>query len=147
MSIVKKRNPLRRVTAFISALAMAASNLAATSAQAATFTLDVVDQNGAPVNGFRWLVEEDNTHPVTPGAQVSDSLSLDFHNSHAPVVAKGTDADPLPDLDPAKRYFVSVTPYSGHSIGGAPLAFPAEGDANVTVVANANRLRGYRPPG
>ena len=29
-----------------------------------TFTLNVVDGQGNPVNGFRYVVERDNTHPV-----------------------------------------------------------------------------------
>lgn len=36
--------------------------------QAQAFTLNVVDQNGTPITGgFRYLVEEDTTHPNTPG--------------------------------------------------------------------------------
>ena len=60
------------------------------------FTVNVVDQNGIPVSGFKWLLEEDNTHPPEPGdhkpvaADVRDNtLSISIHNSHAPVVASG----------------------------------------------------------
>jgi hypothetical protein len=34
------------------------------SPQALAITVNVVDQNGAPIaGGFKWLIEEDNTHP------------------------------------------------------------------------------------
>ena len=47
-------------------------------AQAADITLTVVDPDGTPIaGGFRWLVEEDTTHPVTPGVRDLTSLSFD----------------------------------------------------------------------
>jgi hypothetical protein len=53
------------------------------------FTLTVQDKNGNPVSGFRWLLEEDTTHWVTPGVPVSDSIGVNIHNSYNPVVDKG----------------------------------------------------------
>jgi len=55
-------------------------------AEVEAFTLNVQDPEGNPVAGFRWLLEEDNAHPVTPGAEVADSLSMSIHKSYAPVV-------------------------------------------------------------
>lgn len=74
-----------------------------------------VDQNGTdvPYNGpFRWLVEEANNHPVTPGVSThhlnpwdagdpdttdaawkpgrQNNTGLDLHFAHAPVLASGT---------------------------------------------------------
>jgi len=97
-----------------------------TSAHA--FTLSVVDEAGVPVSGFRWLVEEDTTHPVTPGAHVADSLSVSIHKSYAPVVASGstpgssavitTDINGV-TLDPTKRYTITVlTIDNTHTLGG-----------------------------
>ena len=63
----------------------------ATLSQSLAFTLNVVDQNGSSVvTGFRWLLEEDNTNITVPFDPVVDSISLDIHNSHAPLVTKGT---------------------------------------------------------
>lgn len=91
-------------------------------------TLSVVDGNGAPITvSYRWLLEEDTTHPVTPGVPDNNSLGVSIHKSYAPVVAHGTSADlsPLSDsrvLDPSKRYVLSVLPDSDYSNGGANIA-------------------------
>ena len=49
----------------------------------------VYDDAGAPVPGFRWLLEVDNTDLTTPGTPQNDSVSLVVHKSYAPVVASG----------------------------------------------------------
>ena len=133
----------------------------AQSAQAAQFNLNVVSPtgpNGAlePVTGFRWLVEVDNSHPVTPGNQVSDSLSFDFHASHAPVATASTGQGlqgettassvlvtdvPVTGGNTQTRYFVSVLPYSGYTLGGAQVAFNNPGDVpDVTVIVHPNPI-------
>jgi FtsP/CotA-like multicopper oxidase with cupredoxin domain len=88
----------------------------------------------APITSYRWLIEEDTTHPVTPGVPDSNSLAFSFHKSHAPVVVKGDQTNAanisLPD---GKRYFVSVLPNEGYTIGGAPIA---NGQTAVTVICN-----------
>lgn len=112
--------------------AFLAGMLLHTDAQA--LTISVVDPNGAPVTDFRWLVEEDATKDVdfTP-AQLGKNLSLSFHTSYMPVAGKGTSASPTIDLDPTKRYFVSVLPGSGYQMGGAAVA---PGATTVTVTVN-----------
>jgi len=98
-------------------------------------TLEVQDQEGAPVSGFRWLVEEDTTHLVTPGAEVSDSLAVSIHKSYAPVIAKGHSDTDIADVNvPAdRRYMVSVLPDADYSISGQNVA---AGQGNVTVTVN-----------
>lgn len=71
--------------------------------KAQAFTVSVVDQDGTPVSGFKWLLEEDNTHLPEPGvhksvaADVKDNtLSISIHKSHAPVVASVAS---VPSLD------------------------------------------------
>ena len=54
--------------------------------------VNVVGSSGSGVNGFRWLLEEDNTNITVPGESVRVSISTDIHNSHAPVVATGNEA-------------------------------------------------------
>ncbi len=50
--------------------------------------LSVEDGNGNPIGvPYRWLVEEDTTHPVTPGVPDNNSLGVSIHKSYAPVVA------------------------------------------------------------
>lgn len=83
---------------------------------------------------YRWLIEEDTTYHVVPGAQVADTLAVRFHSSYMPVVAEGDNTVPLPDLDPGKRYHVSVTPKipGTYSIGGGSLV----GNGPITVYVN-----------
>ncbi len=95
------------------------------------------------VNGptsYRWLIEEDVTYNIVPDqtcqpGQEADCLSTNFHKSYLPVVAEGHSTDPMPNLDPTKRYFVSVLPDEGYSMGGAQIA-PGQTNVNITVNAH-----------
>ena len=125
---------------------------AATSlAQAASFTLNVVDQNGNAVSGFRWLLQEDHTFPTVPAGSGNpdDFQAFGFHASHHPL-AKGevgtvsegmalkgnTDIETTPVEDVAAgRYYVSVLPYSGYSISGAPVTLDTT-DTSATKTVN-----------
>jgi len=102
---------------------------------AVAFTLQVVDESGSPVNGFRYLVEEDTTHPVTPGQFDPNMLSMGIHRSYAPVVKTGTSSTSVAtvNITPTKRYYVSVLPNSGYTLSGASLA---TGQTQVTVTVN-----------
>jgi hypothetical protein len=109
----------------------------------AQLQVEVTDPQGNPVSGFRWLVEEDNTNQPIPGTfqpisgePGSQSLAVDIHKSHAPVVAAGhSDAAvasiDVPDTVP---YVVSVLPDSGYTLGGATVAV---GQAAVIVIVNS----------
>ena len=102
----------------------------ALTAQALTIT--VVDQNGAAVTDYRWVVEEDATKASIPGQLAgADNLSLSFHTSYMPVVASGrvgsaatpANGPDLADIPATKRYYVSVLPDGGgYQMGGAPVA-------------------------
>lgn len=106
-------------------------------------TLTVVDQDGAAVNDYRWVVEEDATRPSIPGQLAgADNLSLSFHASYMPVVASGrvgaaatpANGPDLADLPATKRYYVSVLPDGGgYQMGGAQVA---AGQGDVTIVVN-----------
>jgi len=98
-------------------------------------TLVVVDPDGTAVTEFRWLVEEDNTDLVVPGVANPDSLSFGIHKSTAVTIAAGdeTDTAKLDNLDPTKRYVISVLPDSGYTNGGALVAV---GQTSVTVNVN-----------
>jgi hypothetical protein len=103
----------------------------------ASITLNVTDHAGASVSGFRWLVEEDVTHPVTPGVHTTQTISLTFHASHSPVVKQGETSGSsavIDNLDDTKRYYISVLPFTGYSNGGAQVKFGA-GATTVEVVA------------
>jgi len=101
------------------------------------FTLNVKDSDGNPVKGFRWLVEEDTTNYVTPGQIRSDSLGVNIFNSYAPVVGKGRSDTSSAEINvnPNKRYFVSVLPNKKHSMGGAPVA-PGQSVVRVVVATH-----------
>lgn len=101
-------------------------------------TVNVVDQNGTPLVavGFRWLLEEDNTLPVTLNTFSSTSLSVSIPKSHAPVVAAGSSADSTELIafpDATKRYILSVMPDSGYTMSAANVAVGTADPVNVTV--------------
>jgi hypothetical protein len=104
------------------------------------FTLNVVGSDGAPMTGFRWLMEEDQTWPVTPGVVGADNIkSRNFYRSYMPVAAKGqaaaTSASITP-TNPASRYFVSVLPNAGYGTGGASIPANLPADAIITVTVH-----------
>ncbi len=97
------------------------------------FTVNVQDQDGISVAGFKWLLEEDNTHDpqvgvhtnVDVGDVTNNTLGISIHKSHAPVVASGntgpadtsaiiTEKSPGVAL-PEGRYFISVLPFGDHT--------------------------------
>jgi len=100
----------------------------------------VVDGSGNDMsNGFRWLLEEDNTTLTVPGVQTNDSISLVIHESHAPVVATNSSVGSLAVIavaNPSNRYVVSVMA-DGYSVGGRTIA---AGQTNVVVVLNKHPL-------
>lgn len=122
---------------------------------------------------YRWLIEEDKTYHVqlTPDREIAteidartgleqpaldpnwrvgdplrNTLSVSFHRSYMPVVAKGdnTNIDTLngTTLDPGKYYFISVLPGSAtvspaYDIGGVSF----KGDATeVTVYVHSQPI-------
>ncbi len=108
-------------------------------AAAGAFTLQVVTPDGTPISsGYRWLVEEDNTTLTIPHTVQVDppSISMDIHNSHAPVVARGrTGVTGTLDVGVplGTRYFVSVLPDSGYAMSGTTVA---ANQSAVTVTVN-----------
>lgn len=106
---------------------------------ASAFTVTVIGQDGNPVSGFRWLLEEDTSHGVTAGVKAAEPLSLTFHRSYAPVSASGESTAGngtavINGPGPAdQRYFVSILPHGGHTLSGAPVAV---GDEQITVVVD-----------
>lgn len=120
--------------------------IAASQVRAGTLTLNVVGSDGAAVQGFRYVVEEDLTYKPTPGVADPDQHSLNFDRSHMPVVTRGESAGTgssatisLPEIVPNKNYFVSVIPKTPgtYSIGGAPVTACASCTTrSVTVTLN-----------
>ncbi|MCU7808529.1 MAG: hypothetical protein KZQ73_11775, partial [Candidatus Thiodiazotropha sp. (ex Semelilucina semeliformis)] len=116
------------------------------SLNAAQFNLNVVDKDGNPVSGFRYLVQEDKTFdvdPANPATNPDELLSMSFHASnHPPAVDfngnalsgnEDTDSVNLIQVAPG-RYYVSVLPYSGYSISGnKTTVLPNADDPNQTL--------------
>jgi len=97
-------------------------------------TVNVVDQAGNPINdGFRWMVEEDNTNQSTPQVPSATSIGLDIHKSYAPVVSSGEALGSIANIDLAnnQRYMLSVVPFAGYAMSGVNLL---PGQSEVTVV-------------
>ena len=132
--------------------------LGLSAAQAAQFNLNVVDGDGNPVSGFRWLLQEDTTYAVDPAspAPLDQQLSLNFHKSHHPLALTQNTGQPLSgneDTDALNvtnvapgRYYLTVLPYIGHAMGGAPVTVlpnsqdPGQTLDNVTVVVQEHPL-------
>ncbi len=104
------------------------------------------------VSGFRWLIEEDTTHPVTlpltdpplagDPALVSDSLAVDIHRSYSPIaldnngnpaMGHATGSSVQLDIDLNARYALSVLPDADYTIGGGAIADLVEDTVTVTV--------------
>ncbi|MEW6218951.1 MAG: hypothetical protein AB1634_05365 [Thermodesulfobacteriota bacterium] len=126
------------------------------SAEAARFRLDVVDENGSPVSGFKWLLQEDVTYSSTPGVRDPNSLALGFHKSNIPLARAGTGQGltgsatgssvvinnvPGTAASP-RRYFVSVLPHAGHAMSGAPVVIDETGlqSESVQVVVHSHPI-------
>jgi hypothetical protein len=128
--------------------------LMAPGVMAAQFTVNVVENDGVtPVNGFRWILQEDATFPVdpnNPGTTADELLSLNFHASYHPIAQNGgvglsgdsaTDSNSVTINAPNGRYYLSVLPYSGYSISGQPVELGGAGaPPTVTVIAQKHPI-------
>ncbi|MBL3527703.1 MAG: hypothetical protein JMN29_08385 [gamma proteobacterium endosymbiont of Lamellibrachia anaximandri] len=130
--------------------AIALSMLAVSAAHSGQVTLNVQDQSGAPVNGFRWLIQEDTTYAVTPDVSTGDMLSLGFHRSnHPPAINSITGAGlsgysdtaqaVVADVEDNKNYYISVLPFSGHSLSGDSVSIDATGTDQQTVTVTVQQ--------
>jgi hypothetical protein len=122
--------------------------LAGTAVQAVT--LNVVDNDGNAVNGFRWILQQDTTFPVDPNklsTNPDELLSLGFHRSYHPIaldtagngLSGNSDTGSATITAPPGRYYVSVLPYAGHSISGKPIEV-VNGAETVTVTAQQHPI-------
>lgn len=111
-----------------------------TSVYAQNVSVSVAGPNNEGIGGYRWLLEEDANQDVVPNVTCTAGnyegcMSLEFYKSYMPPVASGTDQDPLPNLDPTKRYFLSVLPDSagtgdGYTNGGTKIS---AGQTSVSI--------------
>ena len=101
------------------------------------------NNDGVAVNGFRWILQQDATFPVdpaNPSSNPDELLSLGFHASYHPVAQNGNeDTGSATITAPAGRYYVSVLPYSGYSISGAPIEV-VDGTESVTVTVQQHPI-------
>ena len=129
--------------AFAAAMLAALSLFAASAVQAVT--VNVVNNDGAPVNGFRWILQQDTTFPVdpnNPATNPDELLSLGFHRSYHPVAQNGNSDTSSAEINdvPAGRYYVSVLPYEGYSISGKPIEVGSGGSETVTVTVQQHPI-------
>jgi len=129
--------------------------LMAFSVPASAFQLTAVRADGTVLNGYRWQVVEDSTHPVVPGVSTSQSLSFGLHASSNRVVANGHAAGSTATINVPddRRYFVSILPDVECPLWGGALCSAAGGqqvnvgDAQVTVTVFGGQLpSGARVP-
>jgi hypothetical protein len=151
---------IKRIVAHCAGLLLGVLAGALAHAAPPAITVIGVDQAGnqTPVTNYRWTIEEDATKASLPGVPANlGNYSYNFHTSYMPVIAAGkvvnsavvTGADgnsgdpavvyqPLPNLNPAKRYFISVLPNqdgpgNGYQMGASPVA---PGQTAVTIYVN-----------
>ena len=141
-------NVVERVTRFC---LLTGVLLAHGAIQAGTMNVNVVGPDGLPVSGFRWLLQEDTGYQPVPGvAGDPDILSFGFHASYHPP-ARATDGSPLKgntDTDSTGNigdiadghYYVSILPYEGYSISGAPVHIAGAGTQTVTVTVQKHPI-------
>ena len=55
----------------------------------ASLTVNVVDDAGTPITDFRWILQEDISHPGIPYVQTNNTVSIVAHTSDARVIATG----------------------------------------------------------
>src|SRR6186997_2785097 len=96
---------------------VSAALLASSAAGAREVQIVASDPSGAPVSGFRWLVELDRTHRVVPGVRTLAAPALQFERSHAPSLSAGEtrSSSASVQLDDGQSYFISVLPYEGYT--------------------------------
>lgn len=115
---------------------LALGSLLAAPLAATAVTINLVDDDDAPVSGFRWLAEKDTTTVTVPGALVSDSIALAIHQSYAPVLTNGQTAGNSAEINlPDGRYIISVLPHSGYTLGAAIVT---NNQASATIVVHAH---------
>ena len=145
-----KRSLKRVGKSFVVCLAFFMACLVWMPSMVQAFTVNVVDQDGNPVNGFRWLVEEDTTNVVTPGTFSARTLGVNIHGTYAPVATKGRSSTSSANINVSsdKRWLVSVLPDSDTS--GSPRftmsgKLVEAGVGNVTAVVNKAPIGTSRP--
>jgi hypothetical protein len=109
------------------------AGLAAGSARGA-LTVTVVDDAGAPVNNFRWILQEDIADPGIPYWRTNDTVSMVVHKSDARVIATGQSeggANTAPIRVPLAAV-PRVAPAGTIIAGEAPLPAVAESDPDST---------------
>ena len=156
------RNVIQHAARF---LALTFGLLAVTIVQAGSFNLNVVDPAGAPVNGFRWLLQEDTTyHPEDPNPDAippttglgdsgnPDILAFNFHKSYNPPAGDFTTGAGLQGNAESDstgtisnvidgHYYLSVLPYAGYSISGKPVKIDGgAGTQTVTVTVQKHPI-------
>lgn len=133
------------------AVLIAVAAIFASGARAAAFNLSVVDQDGNPFNGFRYLVQEDCMFPVDPQAAdptPDGEQAFNFHRSHCHALRSGrrngNSAVPITDLPDGMDCFVSALPNvpvgAGFQTGGARVP----GCNSDTTVVIPNMEQGFQ---
>jgi len=128
---------------------------------AGNFDCTQVGELAANVSGFRWNLQRDTTFAVDPGVPTPNMLAINLHASNHPPAIKNsglnagkplsgnTDASSITVNDVPgnatnkQHYYVSVLPYSGYSLGGAPVLIDKDApapSAPVTVVVNKHPI-------
>ena len=139
--MLEKRSLKRVGKSFVLCLAMFVACLVWMPSMIHAFTVTVVDQDGNPVSGFRWLVEEDTTNVVTPGTFSARTLGVNIHGTYAPVATKGRSSTSSANIKVSSdtRWLVSVLPDAA-TTGGPRFTMSGKlvdvGVTNVTVVVN-----------
>ena len=117
-----------RLFALLAVLAVLAA-----SSPAAALTITPMGSDGNPITEFYYTIQEDKMFDTVPGVQVGYTLATALYSSHSPVVFTGDETTADVAVDAGTRYFVTVLPKAGYSLGAIPV--PA-GQATATPYCN-----------
>jgi hypothetical protein len=122
--------------------------MALPEANAATLNVNVnLDAGATAPTKYRYVVQEDVMYYSTPGQRDLNSLGVNFHKSHAPVIVKGEAVGPNIAINDnkivaGKKYFVQVLPENGAELSGYAMgaAYVTGGGAAGSVQLHSAQL-------
>jgi large repetitive protein len=102
-------------------------------------TLNVVDDAGTPIKDFRWILQEDISHPGIPYVQTNDTVSIVTHTSDARVLATGHATNSTWTIRLPKYTAPKLVPDGTVIAGVTPTNYPYNNPAYDTDPSTTNK--------
>jgi large repetitive protein len=104
----------------------------------AQLTVNVVDDAGTPISNFRWILQEDISHPGVPYVQKNDTVSIVAHTSDARVIATGHATSSTWPIRVPKYSLPKLVPDGTKIAGATPPSYPYN-NATYDVAPDATK--------